>query len=141
MSNKIYIGIDTGVSTGFAIWDSQDKEFLQISTYKIHVAMRVLESHIEHYNIHVIVEDARKVRFFKHEQQAGAKARAQGAGSVKRDAVIWEDFLTDLGVSFEMVRPSKKLAKLDAKTFKAYTGITTRLSQHARDAAMLVFNK
>lgn len=138
---RLQIGIDTGVNTGFAVWNPNTQKFMQLSTFKIHVAMAEVQAYAKEYSLHVIVEDARQVRFFKQDQQAGARARAQGAGSVKRDAVIWEDFLTDLGVPFEMVRPSKALAKLDAKTFKAYTGIATRLSQHARDAAMLVFNK
>jgi len=138
---QLYIGIDTGVNTGFAVWYKDSKRLGVISTLKIHVAMAEVQAYAKDFDIHVIVEDARQVRFFKQEQRAGAQSRAQGAGSVKRDAVIWEDFLTDLGVSFEMVRPSKALAKLNAKTFKAYTGIDTRLSQHARDAAMLVFNK
>ena len=34
-----FIGIDTGVKTGFAVWDSVDGSFLEISTFNIVEAM------------------------------------------------------------------------------------------------------
>ena len=40
----IFIGIDTGVHTGLAIWDSEQKMFLSIECCKIHDAMHVVES-------------------------------------------------------------------------------------------------
>ena len=49
----------------------------------------------------------------------------QGAGSIKMDAKIWEDFLMDIGVNHEMVSPAKNRTKLKADTFKTYTGWTT----------------
>lgn len=67
------------------------------------------------------------------------RKRLQGVGSVKRDASIWEDYLKDLGVSFEMVAPKRNVTKLKQETFKRYTGWDKRTNEHGRDAAMLVF--
>ncbi len=65
--------------------------------------------------------------------------KQQGAGSVKRDCKIWEDFLTDLDIPFEMVAPRKGMTKYSAAAFKKLTGYEGKTSEHARDAAMLVF--
>ena len=35
---EIYIGIDPGVKTGFAVWDSYKKQFIAIETLMIHEA-------------------------------------------------------------------------------------------------------
>lgn len=130
------IGIDTGVQTGFSVWDVQKKELKQILTVKIHEAMKYVEIFNKDFKIYVRVEDARLRDWFgKH----SGPEKLQGAGSVKRDAKIWEDFLTDMGVDFEMVHPKFNKTKLPEETFKRYTGWEFRTSQHGRDAAMLVF--
>ena len=36
---KYAIGIDTGVHTGFAVWDTEDQRLLSCKTMKIDVAM------------------------------------------------------------------------------------------------------
>ena len=38
----IYIGIDTGVNTGVAVWDNRQRTFLQIETMMIHRAMEIV---------------------------------------------------------------------------------------------------
>lgn len=32
----IYVGIDTGVNTGFAVWDSKQRSLLQVCSLPIH---------------------------------------------------------------------------------------------------------
>jgi hypothetical protein len=49
-------------------------------------------------------------------------------------------FLKDLGVPFEMVAPKGGKTKLSVQTFQKITGYTQRTSEHARDAAMLVYS-
>lgn len=89
----------------------------------------------------VRVEDPRQRTWFGTERMTREEERKklQGVGSVKRDASIWEDFLTDLGVEFEMVAPKRNVTKLPQDTFKTYTGWQNRTNEHGRDAAMLVF--
>lgn len=130
----VYIGIDTGRNTGIAIWSKSQKCFLKLETVKIHKALLyVLEYHnSKRFNlIRVRVEDARK--------RSGDKARAFGAGSVCRDASMWEDFLVDYAIPFELVAPQSNMTKVDEKRFMQMTGLYVK-SDHSRDAAMLVFN-
>lgn len=130
------IGIDSGVNTGFAIWDSKNKKFTEISTIKIHDAIeRIKKLHESGIKIFVRVEDARQRTWFGN----SGKEKLQGAGSVKRDAVIWEDFLTDYGIPHEMIAPKDNVTKLDNVQFKKMTGYTGRTSEHGRDGAMMVF--
>ena len=67
------------------------------------------------------------------------RKRLQGVGSVKRDASIWEAFLKDLGIEYEMVAPKRNVTKLTQERFKAITGWGKRTNEHSRDAAMLIY--
>ena len=89
---KILIGIDTGVHTGFAVaFDHGEGGVLQkVQSLSITQAMQcVLEYEDEHdlKDIMLYIEDARKRTWF-----TGGREKAQGVGSVKRDAQIWEDW-------------------------------------------------
>jgi len=132
----IAIGIDSGTNTGFAIWSKKEKRFIEVSTMKIHRALdKVKDYHKQGYTILVIVEDARKAVFGRSEDYH----KAQGAGSVKRDASIWEDFLKDHNIKHIMQRPMKAKTKIDAVKFRTITKYTGLTSEHSRDAAMLVY--
>ena len=125
-------GIDAGTKTGLAIWDTKAKCFVEIKTVKIHTAFEIVSFYKEK-GIKVVVEDARQVRY------GTDKNKAQGAGSIKRDAKIWQDFLTDKGIPFEMRRPNKAITKWDAERFKRQTGWQGSTDTHRRDAALLVY--
>lgn len=134
---RYWIGIDSGTKTGYALWDSKEKRFLMIESMKIHVAMeniRMLErEYLDQFFIRV--EDARKRNWYGER----SNEKLQGAGSVKRDATIWEDFLTDIGANFEMVAPRKGLTKMKAQEFKRLTKWEFETNEHSRDAALLVY--
>lgn len=135
MKQVIHIGIDAGTTTGVAAWDSAGKTFNEITSMQIHRAMDlVLRYHRTGELACVRVEDARQVRF------GTDKNKAQGAGSIKRDASIWEDFLKDYKIPFKMVRPQKPLTKWDAERFKRQTGYEGKTNSHSRDAALIVYN-
>ena len=70
-----------------------------------------------------------------------SRKRLQGVGSVKRDASIWEGFLSDLGVWFEMVAPKRNVTKISHESFVNITKWKGRTNEHKRDAAMLVFGR
>lgn len=129
-----YIGIDCGTKTGLAVWSIRQKAFLSLQTTKIHWAMDTVRKIAEATAVFVVVEDARQVRF------GTDPFKAQGAGSVKRDARIWEDFLTDLNIPFEMVKPNKRATKKSAEEFRQLTGYQGQTSSHGRDAALLVYS-
>jgi len=133
---KYAIGIDTGVHTGYAVWDTEDQRLLSCKTMKIDVAMETIRETWEAgYSILVIIEDARLRKFFKGENMA---AKQQGAGSIKRDAKIWEDYLTRLRIDFKLVNPTSRKTKITSEYFKKISKFEGRTSNHARDAAMLV---
>lgn len=139
---KYYIGIDTGANTGFAVWFRDKKELMCVDAIKIHIAMdRVFILNKANPGlIFVRVEDARLRKWIPRQKDAKTESgRREGAGSVKRDASIWEDFLKDLGIDYEMVAPKDNKTKVDAVYFKRLTGYQGSTNGHGRDAGMLVF--
>lgn len=131
------IGIDTGVNTGFAVWDDAQKKFTEISCMKIHQAMQRVNEMSFSDDISVFFEDARLRNWFGN----AGREQLQGAGSVKRDCGIWDDFLRDLGVPYTPVAPKHNATKMNADFFAKITGWKGRTNEHSRDAAMLVFNR
>ena len=141
-----YIGIDTGVNTGIAIWDNRKRSLLLVETTTIHKAMKVVEEYkeiaeSESTKVVVRVEDPRQRTWFGTERMSREeeRKRLQGVGSVKRDASIWDAFLEDLEVEYEMVAPKRNVTKLTQERFKAITGWEKWTNEHSRDAAMLIY--
>jgi hypothetical protein len=132
---KYYLGIDPGVHTGIALYDSGRKGFDMIQSTGIIIALHFINGFSDKKDLFVRVEDARKRKWFG----AAGREQLQGAGSIKRDCQIWEEFLELSGIAYEMVAPKNNKTKLDAKLFSKYTGWKLRTNEHARDAAMLVY--
>ena len=135
---KYAIGIDTGVHTGFAVWDIEKQELVECKTLQIDEAMErisTIKAYSYYNNFIVVIEDARLRKFFKGENIA---AKQQGAGSIKRDAKIWEDYLKRLNIDFKLVNPTSRKTKITSEYFKKISKFDGRTSNHARDAAMLV---
>lgn len=137
IDTMIYIGIDTGTHTGFAVWDSGLKTFLEVKTLMLHQALEKVRLYNDMNKVSVYVEDARKRKWFGDT----GREKLKGAGSVCRDAKIWEEFCLDHKIEFVMVAPKNNRTKLSAKQFVWLTGWKERTSEHARDAGMLVFGK
>ncbi len=96
------IGIDPGVITGVGIWGVNEKELIQVKSMMLHQAIVKVKSWAQMSFIRI--EDARLRKWFG---EAG-KEQLQGAGSIKRDCKIWEDFLTDNNIPFELVPPKSQ---------------------------------
>lgn len=147
--NKVLIGVDTGVHTGFAVAIDQGKggELQDVSSLTITQAMsRVLELVELHgmSNIMLYIEDARLRTWFGNADARQARSGAgvrEGIGSVKRDAQIWEQWCLEQGLKYKMIHPAANKTKTDAKYFLKLTGWAKRTNEHARDAAMLVFGR
>lgn len=145
----IYVGIDTGTHTGIAVYDNRQRSLEVVGCVMIHQAMKLVEEWIQvaqdkETRIVVRVEDPRQRTWYEEMSREKERAKLQGVGSVKRDATIWEDFLTDLSkdhanLEFEMVAPKRNMTKLSSDRFKVITGWQKRTNEHGRDAAMLVF--
>ena len=133
------IGIDTGVNTGVAVW--QDGELLAVESMTITQAMRFIQDFDNKRGIvKLYIEDARKWIGF-HGKTKATQSRLQGAGSVKRDAKIWEDWCKENGYEVVFVKPMGKGLKKSADEFKRITGWQGRTNEHARDAAMIVYGR
>lgn len=140
----IYVGIDTGTNTGVAVWNNHTRTLELVACMKIHQALKEVErwksvADESKTKLIVRVEDARKREWYEPMAREKERHKLQGVGSVKRDATIWEDFLTDLGVEFEMVAPKNNTTKLSQERFKVITGYAGRTNEHSRDATMLVY--
>lgn len=133
---RVFIGIDTGAKTGIAIWNASAAKFDHITTTTITRAMEMVRQYkTAGHDVTVRVEDARLRKWFGDRSEQ----KAQGAGSVKRDASIWEDFLKEHDIRHEMVHPMRGGTKLSKEQFFKTTGYTGLTSEHSRDAAMLVY--
>ena len=135
----LFIGIDTGTHTGLAVWDDKLKELTSLETIPIHRALSRVLALSSTEDVFVIFEDARQRTWFGKDKNTSAKL--QGAGSIKRDCSIWEDFLTDYEIPFRAVPPQKGCTKVTSDYFRTISGYQGRTSNHARDAAMLVIGR
>lgn len=140
MRKKLFIGIDPGVSTGFAVCDPAEKS-LVLSTILLHEGFEEVKRLNESHDLVVVIEDPNLWTYFKGTKNA--KARLQGAGSVKRDYSAWRDFLTSLKIPFKAVQPNKTRNAWadDPALFRKLTGYAKKSSKHARVAALLVWRK
>ena len=140
----IWIGIDVGPSTGLAVWDGDRRSFVGLSTVPLWKALQTVAGYADMHkdNITVVFEDARERKWFPAEKNLSEyRGKLMGAGSVKRDSTIWQEFLEDNTIPFIHVPPRKGLTKWDADQFAAITGYRGRTSEHSRDAALLVFQR
>jgi hypothetical protein len=138
MSKKLLIGIDPGRKTGLAVYDPEKKSLL-LDTLKLHEAFRQVSKLRDLYDVEVVIENPNLWTHFHNVKNA--KAKLQGAGSVKRDYSAWTDFLEDYGIPYRAVRPDKTRNgyAYDRELFTKITGYTKKCSEHARVAAMLVW--
>ena len=138
------IGIDPGKHTGLAVWDTDQRRFVSLSTVPIHAALRTVYQLAGESpgGVRVYFEDARQRNWLPPSRtESDYRGHLMGAGSVKRDSAIWEDALRDWGIPFEMVPPRGGMTKWTAASFARITGWEGRTSNHARDAALLVFGR
>ena len=139
----IVVGIDPGQNTGLAVWDTVSRSFLDIRCSGIVDAMRYLSELQSERQIGLLVfEDARKRKWLPREKSLKEfKGRAMGAGSVRRDSAIWEEWCRTFAIPFVAVPPRAGMTKLSDIQFQGITGYDRRTNEHGRDAAMLVFGR
>lgn len=133
LAMTLLIGIDPGVNTGYAEWDTVSRKLLAVETLSLHQAL--FRIHDSPHTCRVRFEDARLRTWFG---TAGREV-LQGVGAVKAHCKIWQDFCDDFGIQWEGVKPQKGLTKWSAEQFVRVTGWKGRTSEHSRDAACLVF--
>lgn len=134
MNKPVLIGLDPGTHTGVAIWNRGRKGFELIYSGGIIIVQNLLLKR-DRNSIKIRMEDARKRNWFG---KSGHEV-LQGAGSIKRDCSIWEEFFLYHEIEYELVAPKNNKTKLDSKLFSNMTGWKQRTNEHERDAAMLVY--
>lgn len=133
---RTLIGIDPGVKTGVAVWSCKDQRFIDIGTFSIINAMaEVKKVMIYGKHIELWFEDSRLRKWFGD----NSRDKLQGAGSIKRDCSIWQEFCEVNKIKYKTIAPGKGQTKWPADYFRLVTGWTKRTSEHARDAATLIF--
>lgn len=141
----LLIGIDPGTTTGVCVWDAKAWQILLITSGSILEMIELVRERVRTITAAgdhalVVVEDARKRRRFDKmdlEQEKYGAAVREGAGSIKRDSAIWEEFLKASGIPYEMRQP--RGTKQKAEEFERLTGYTKRTNTHERDATNAVF--
>lgn len=133
--DTLKIGIDPGTHTGIAIWDSSERKFTCVETLDIDDALFMVADVKRNFALYI--ENPNTFVPFRDD----VAVRKQGAGSIKRDFAIWKRFAEKRKIRLYEISLHKSLKKLDAKTFWRLTGWSGKTSVHARDAAMLVFNR
>jgi hypothetical protein len=137
----IVCGLDPGTHTGFALWDAGLMGFVRLEAMMLHVAMDEVRCLVSERALDLVIfEDARKRQVFMKADIAQSKYGAavrEGAGAAKREATIWEDYLTHLRVPFIARMPIA--TKYEAEKFKRYTKWAPRTNEHTRDAGMIVY--
>lgn len=135
---RIVIAIDPGVNTGMAL--AFDGILVEVYTASFTKAQADILELVNRGNaIELVIEDPRGQYVPKGDPRYGTH-RLKGVGSVERDAKLWIEFAEFYGIKYRTVKPGK-YRKIDAKTFAKITGWTGRTSEHARAAAMMVFEK
>lgn len=104
------IGIDPGTNTGIAVWCNEEKELVAINTMKIHEAILAVLQLRQSFELEMVIEDPNTWVQFRQNNQA--KARAQGAGSVKRDFAIRIDDEGLPELYFENIREERKYEEM-----------------------------
>ena len=139
---RLFCGIDPGVNTGVAVWDSERMCFLVVATVTIVEAMKIVKDYTDKGDVTIVTEDARKRKWLPREKSYSEfKGRAMGAGSVMRDSKIWQEFAEFYKIPIELRPPRPGMTKWNADYWAKVTGWKGRTSEHARDAALLVFQR
>ena len=149
-SRKRYVaGLDPGVKTGFALWDREEKQFEWVETSTFWgVFFRITESCVLNpANTHIVIEVAHLAPFTFRQRRGKAESfatmdrMARNVGQVTREAQLLVEGFRRLGFTVSEQKPLGKAKKADddVKQFEQLTGWTKKTSQHARDAARLVY--
>lgn len=162
---ELIIGIDPGRKTGFAVWDTSEKEFSELRKTTFWDAIRKIQNYNENYKIGIIIEDLKsKKGVFGGKMIDGVKriiasggnmfkignscahygaGVGDGIGAVRRECELFIEWVKTSGIPHELKPPTdKSKTKLSHKEFvliTKYKGKQT--NEHSRDAGMLVYGQ
>ena len=129
------IGIDPGVNTGYAIWNTKEKRFESLGSGSILEVMRMLEPYAVFGKNVFFIENPNLRKWYG----SNSNSKLQGAGSIKRDYSIWLEWFRYMGAEFVEVAPKNIKTKINQETFRSLTKWAEKTNSHSRDAGMIVF--
>ena len=136
----IVIGIDPGTTTGFAVYCPSTNRLTVVKSTSFWEAYRSVVAFHPSEVLGVVIE----VPDTKHVWQKvamGTKAiqrQAVNVGGVLREAQLLADGIEKVGYRVKRVNPRKKI---DANTFREFTGWQGQTNQHERDAGILCWRR
>jgi hypothetical protein len=149
-NKKIYIGIDPGIVSGFAVWSCEKRQFLTIEGLKIYEVFECLlelDTHnpVDLFNkqktgIHVRIEDPNTWIPFRMSDPHKNAMQTQGAGAVKQTFKHILQYLEDKGIEHTKIKIQGVRKKVGAKEFRNQTKWAGLTNEHGRDAAWLVYD-
>lgn len=140
---NIYVGIDPGIVSGYAEWNSDTKQFIEISGIKIFQLFDKLDIYTDPNNmdfIHVRIEDPNTWQPFSRSSYHENSLKIQGAGAVKQTFKHIIEYLEYYNVKHTKIRLTSVRKKVKATEFIKITGWQKPTNEHGRDAAMLVYD-
>jgi hypothetical protein len=139
----ICIGIDPGLETGWAEWNTETREFTVIETLDFWRAVRMLEA-ANPEKIVVYIEDPGLNKFTYSRNRGGdvnTDLKVQrNVGSNAREATLLIELCGKLDITCIPVRPTRRKIT-NVHLFALQTKYARKTSQHGRDAAMLVVGR
>lgn len=136
MLNIQVIGIDPGVSTGFARFNTP-AGFTELCTLGMYHAQERILDIVERYGADYVLVCIEDCRLRKWVDPSLGKERLRGIGSVERDCSLWQEFCERQGLAFVLVAPMAINTKMDKWEFAVVHDYPLDTSNHARDAGVL----
>ena len=147
--HKYSIGIDPGVNMGFCLYDKTARKIVKLDTlefWELFDALDEIKQYIAPQNIIFYIENSalNKPTFVKlgGDTQKKVQKISRNVGSNQRESTLLIEGIRRYGFTVIEVKPTGvrgQKRKWDESFFKKVTGYAGRSSQHARDAAMLVY--
>jgi len=146
--NRLYIGIDPGAKTGFAV--SYRGKLQRVETTDFWGAIMYIDNLVKTADgapIVLVIErpDLNKPVWISRKPGMSKKLQdniAQKVGANKRDAILLVEYAERMGMTVIPVRPKAGgTTKTTPEYFKKITGWTKRTSEHSRDAAMMIIGR
>ena len=150
MKHQYFIGIDPGMETGLAIWNSTLQKFRSIQSVNFWQAIWILEEwdtrlKVEEIELTLVIEDPNLTTHVWDRYGAlgrSATKIAQNVGACKREASLILAWCEIKGIKTIAVNPSdRRDTKMKAEAFRNLTKCNIQTNEHGRDAALLVFGK
>lgn len=138
MNYRYAIGVDPGVTTGIAVWDRREKALTRMESMTWWEAFDWIAG-LDPTEYWITVEDSSKNNF-TYKRHGGDISRkiSRNAGMNQGMSRLMIEGLKRRGFTVREVVPGGR-KKLNSDMFRLYTKWEDCTSQHARDAAMMVF--